>query len=244
MAKKKKRKKRPSAGPGPQQEGQRTSARAERKEAARLERERRIRAIRRRRYLRRGIIGLVVLGAIGGITAFVLINNARESERREEAAALASTVGCQPANEDVPDEGAAHVPQPQPYQNVPASSGPHNASPLPPDVGFYDQPFDPTFEFRAVHNLEHGYVLMYYEQEGDNALPDDVAGDLRGLAESEEEVIMAPYPNLQEDENLVLVAWNTEQRCDVEGDAGDVRAVAGSFIDTYRNGPAPEAQIP
>jgi hypothetical protein len=187
------------------------------------------------------VAGALLLSACNGGAD---LDGAGRPEGREDSTALAATVGCQPVNEDVPDEGVAHVPQPPTNQNVPASSGPHNPSPLPPDIGFYDQPFDPTFEFRAVHNLEHGYVLIYYEQESENALPDEVVGELRDLAESEEEVIMAPYPNLKEDENLVLIAWTTEQRCDVEGETDDVRAVAESFIDTYRNGPAPEPAIP
>lgn len=244
MAKKKKRKRRSAPRAAPDQQGQQTSARAERKEAARLERERRIRAIRRRRILRRaGIIGLV-LAVVGGVTAFVLVQNAQESERREEAEAIATSIGCSPVDESVPDEGAAHVQQPPTYQNVPASSGSHSPAPLPAEVSVYDQPFDPTFEFRAVHNLEHGYVLMYYRQGGDGALSEDAVGELRGLAEAEEEVIMAPYPSFPGEENLVLVAWNTEQRCQVDGDPGDVRTVAESFIDAYRNGPAPESAIP
>ncbi|HEX6208203.1 MAG TPA: DUF3105 domain-containing protein, partial [Actinomycetota bacterium] len=144
---------------------------------------------------------------------------------------------------DLVDEGAGHVDQPPQYQNVPATSGPHFTQWLPPGERVYDVPFDPAFEFRAVHNLEHGYIIMYYEQDGERALDPGIVEDLQTLARSQPKVMIAPYPNLQEDENLVLVAWNRAQRCDVSGaSAGDVREVAEYFMDQFRGngGEAPE----
>lgn len=238
---KKKRKKRPAAKPGPQPEQQ--SGRAERKEQARIERERRIKAIRRRRLLRRiGIIAIILAVAGGGFWFFW--NRSQEAkERRERANEIAAEIGCQPVDEDVDDEGTGHVTEIPTYQNVPASSGPHFAQTLPADVSVYDQPADPVFEARAVHNLEHGYVLMYYQPEGD-ALPDDTISALEEIAESEEEVIIAPYPNLPEGENLVFVAWTNVQRCQAEGETDDVVTVAEAFIRDFKNtGDAPEAGV-
>lgn len=239
---KKKRKKRPAAKPGPQPEQQTASSRAARKEQARIERERRIKSIRRRRLLKRiGIVAVILAVAGGGFWFFW--NRAQEArERRERANEIAATIGCQPADDDAPDEGAGHVTEIPTYQSKPATSGPHFAQTLPLDVSVYDQPADPVFEARAVHNLEHGYVLMYYRAEGDGALGSDAVEALEEVAESEEEVIIAPYPDLPDGENLVFVAWTTIQRCQVEGETDDVVTVADAFIRDFLNsGDAPEA---
>ena len=243
MAKKKKRKRKaPSAPSGGTVEP--STNRAARKEAARREREKAIRAFRRRRLLRRwAIIGLALaIVAAGGV--LIWSNVRQSSQAREETDALARQVGCGGVQQP-PDEGRGHVNQPPGYQNSPASSGPHASQQLDPAVSVYDVPFDPAFEFRAVHNLEHGYVIMYYKQEGENALAGNVVSTLADLAESERKVILAPYPTLGQDENLVFVAWNRVRRCEVTGEAGTVRNVAEGFIQEFREGPeAPEPNAP
>lgn len=184
---------------------------------------------------------LVVL--VAGITGFVLYRNAQESERREQLLAIATDLGCgEPTQE--PDRGQQHVPQPPEYEDQPAASGPHSASQLPPEVSVYDVPFDPSFEFRAVHNLEHGYVIMYYTQD---ALDQEVADRLADLARGERKVIMAPHATLPDGENLVFTAWRWTQRCDVPDDIdlGDLETVAQGFIERFREGPdAPEPHAP
>lgn len=240
--KKKKRKKLAPSGPASTPPEEREA----RKEAARREREKAIQAYRRRRLVKRvGVVGLVV-ALVGGGT-FLVVNAMRSSaERDERMAALAREIGCGSILSDdagdLVDEGSDHVNQPPQYQNVPATSGPHFGETLPPAESVYDVPFDPAFEFRAVHNLEHGYIIMYYDQEGDGAVDPETLDELTSLARSQRKVIIAPYPNLPEGENLVLVAWNRAQRCDVSGaSAGDVREVADYFIDRFREGPeAPE----
>lgn len=240
--KKKKRKKLAPTSPAPA----RPEEREARKEAARREREKAIRAYRRRRLVKRAaIVGLVVALVGGG--GLLVVNAMRSSaERDERIAALAGEIGCgrilSDDAGDLVDQGSEHVPQPPEYENVPATSGPHFQEWLPPGESVYDVPFDPAFEFRAVHNLEHGYVIMYYEQEGEGALDQETLDELTSLARSQRKVIIAPYPNLQEDEDLVFVAWNRAQRCDVSGaPAGDVREVAEYFVDRFREGSeAPE----
>jgi hypothetical protein len=85
-------------------------------------------------------------------------------------------------------------------------------------------------------------VLVYYADAGENALPDDMVGELEDLVDSESEVIMAPYPGLSS--KLALASWRQLQTCNPPGDADpeDVVTVAEAFIDRFRNGPlAPEA---
>lgn len=241
--KKKKRKKLAPAASAPAQPEDREA----RKEAARRERERAIKSYRRKRLVKRvGVVALVV-GLVGG-GGFLVVNAMRSSaERDEQVTQLASQIGCgrilSDDEGDLVDEGAGHVNQPPEYQNVPATSGPHFTQWLPPGERVYDIPFDPSFEFRAVHNLEHGYIIMYYEEDGERALDPAIVEDLERMARSQPKVMIAPYPNLEEDENLVLVAWNRAQRCDVSGaSSGDVREVVEYFVDRFRGdgGEAPE----
>lgn len=239
MAKKKKRKKRAPSSPAGTPD-QPASNRAARKEAARRERERAIRAYKRRRLLRRSLIGGLVLALVAGGGVLIWSNVRQSSQAREEINALAEQVGCGDVEQADGPDGTQfdHVEQPPQYETTPASYGPHFTGTLDPGVSVYDVPFDPAFEFRAVHNLEHGYVIMYYRQEGESALPENVLTRLTDLAERENEVILAPHPTLADDENLVLVAWNRIRRCDVTGEAGTVQDVAEGFIEEFRDGPA------
>jgi hypothetical protein len=254
VAKKKRKRKRPdrpasragaataTAEPTP---GERPSARAERKEQARRERERRIKQAKRRQRTRRAVRWGVVVAAAGGIGWFVWNQVQENREVQQRAAAAAARVGIGEVQE-LPDEGTQHLqptdPPPQ-YGTTPAASGPHAQSPLPAEPKVYDQPVPET---AAVHNLEHGYVLIYYRADGEGALDEAIVAELDDLAEGETEVIMAPYENLSEGTNLALVAWTRLQEGQVAADAdpADVALVTRGFIEEFKNGAAaPEAEV-
>jgi hypothetical protein len=247
MAKKRKRR-RPSQRPA-QRAGtaapasgaettERVSARAERKEQARRERERRIKQARRHQRIRRatrwGIAAVVVVG----VGAFVGMQIRGRAELQLLAREAAQRIDCtQPQQQ--PDAGRGHQPPFAQGQNgIPATSGNHSNT-LPPDPSVYTQAVP---EANAIHNLEHGYVLVYYADSGDNALPEDMVSGLEDLVDSESEVIMAPYPGLSS--SLALASWRQLQTCDPPEnvDPDDAVTVAEGFIDRFRNGPlAPEA---
>lgn len=243
MAKKKKRRRpptRPTVRPEP------TAARVERKEEARKEREIRIRRARRRVLLRRlsrvGIV--VVLAAL--IAVFIYWRGGESRRQRAEAAEAAQRLDCSQA-QDLPDEGRQHLAageQPPDYGTTPGTSGSHNAQPLPPDPRVYDQPFDANLEARAVHNLEHGYVLIYYRPQDDAGLPKSVVDALADLANAEDQVILAPYADLPDEQSLAFASWTHLRSCPTvtAADSDDVIAVARGFIDEFRDNPdAPEA---
>ena len=223
----------------------RPSARAARKEQARRERERRIKQAKRRQRTRRLVRWGVVVAVAGGIGWFVWSQVQENRQLEERAAAAAARAGIGEV-EEPSDEGAGHLqptdPPPQ-YGTVPAASGPHAGAPLPAEPKVYDQPVP---EVAAVHNLEHGYVLVYYRAEGDGALPEPVLSELEDLVEGEAEVILSPYENLPEGTNIAFAAWTRLQTGQVPADANpdDVALVARAFIDEYRNGAAaPEAEV-
>jgi len=248
MAKKKRKKQRrpqsaaSSGGGAATTTQERTTSRQERKEQARRERERRIREARRRRRMRRlarwGIAAAVVVG-VGGFIFWQTQQSSRLAQAAEEAA---NRLGCG-AVQELTDEGTTHQP-PYEYDTVPANSGPHSPQPMPAEPRVYDQPIP---EEQAVHNLEHGYVLMYYRPGGEGALPAGVVDQLAGVAEGESEVLMAPYPGLPDGTSLALVAWSRMQTCPAipESGAGDATRVAEGFITEFKNSSnAPEAEVP
>ncbi len=227
------------------EEGQPASRRAERKEEARRERERRIKQARRRQRTRRlvrwGIAALVVLG-VGGIIAWQVIQG---REVQQKAAEAAARVGCTPVQlkQDELDAVAPldsetlHSPPFDEGQNgVPVTAGRHSSTIAP---GVYEQPVE---EANTTHNLEHGYVLIFYARDGDNALDPDLVSDLEDFTEDDGRIIMAPYEGLAN--SVDFVAWGNLQTCDPpEGtSSGDLLTVAQGFVEEYQDGElAPEA---
>lgn len=83
-----------------------------------------------------------------------------------------------------------------------------------------------------VHNLEHGYVIMHYNNisaEQVEQLGEIVRRDFRKL-------ILAPFPSMTD--KITLTAWNHIQVCTgVDGEAIQM------FIDTFRD-QGPETGAP
>jgi hypothetical protein len=239
------KKKRRRPPPRPARPVERSPARAERKEEARKEREARIRRARRRVLLRRLTrVGIVVV--LAGLIAGFIYWRGGESRRLNQAAAeAADRLGCTEV-QDLQEEGRQHLAAGEPppdYGTTPGTSGKHNGAPLPADPHVYDQPFDENLEARAVHNLEHGYVIIYYRQDGENALPRNVVNALADVANAENKVIMAPYPELPDRQSLVLAAWTQLQTCPpmTDADANSAVRLVDGFINRFRGGgDAPE----
>lgn len=239
MAKKKKRKRRiqpaPVMAPPP-------GARQERKEAARRERERIIRAARRRRFLVRAARWGVVLLVIAGIAGFVAYRFYQDRRLLERADAAAEAIGCGEI-QNQPSQGRDHVDTPPEYTQTPATSGPHSSAPLPGDQHVYTEPLDaPGVEFRAVHNLEHAYVIIYYRAEGPEALSPDMVDALADLARGEQKVFLAPYAELPEGTSLAFAAWTKLLECPRVSDSDSAVLVAQGFVKRFRgtsNAPEP-----
>jgi hypothetical protein len=237
MSRKRSRDKQPSAG-----DGRSTVSRAEKKEQARLLREARIRQARRRMRLRRAGRWAVAIGVIGLAVGFFVYRGFQASRFLGEADAAAARIGCGEI-EDLRDDGRAHLqPGQEPnFETKPAASGAHAGAPLPPEPQVYDAPFDVALEAQAVHNLEHGYALIYYRQDGDGALSGQIVRDLADLARAETKVLLAPYSELPKDKSLAFVAWTKLQTCPQVTDADDTLNAAKGFIRRFRGGgDAPE----
>src|SRR5688572_20987347 len=74
-----------------------------------------------------------------------------------------------PGIESFPSEGQEHVPVGTPivYRTDPPTSGPHYPDPWP--GGFYSKPVDAPY---LVHSMEHGAVIIYYNDQVDKPQKD------------------------------------------------------------------------
>ena len=102
--------------------------------------------------------------------------------------------------ERLPDQGHQHILQGEehpPYNSQPASSGWHNGTPA--RWGVYE--FELPDEI-LVHNLEHAGIRIHYKcPDG----CDELVGQLTGLANRYDKVILAPHSDM--DTRIALVAW-------------------------------------
>ena len=247
MAKKKNRKKRrPPVRPGSPEQAA-PEDRQSRKEQARLEREARIKRARRRQLLRRLSRAGIVLLVIAGIAAAIWFAQSGSRRAQQAATRAAERLDCTEV-QSKPEAGREHISAQDPpptYPSKPATSGPHRGDATlgtDADLDVFPDPIDESLEPLAVHNLEHGYVFLYYRADGAESLPADVQGSLGDLARETAKVVLAPYPDLPQGTSLALTAWNKLQTCPSVTDAGAAVTVAESFVDRFggANGEAPE----
>lgn len=130
---------------------------------------------------------------------------------------------------------------PGPYNSEPPTSGRHYAQDLEP--GFYEET-DPAAqspypEGYLVHNLEHGYVIFWYNCEqlsGQNCA--DLKSQIRSVMDQVNnfKVIAFPRPTLEVP--VVMTSWGRLQSFE-RFDAG----IAKQFVERNRN-KAPEPNAP
>lgn len=138
----------------------------------------------------RSTIVLLVLAGIA-LTAFLAINNAQAGER-------------------VPIMGdISHVPEgsdPNPYNSNPPTSGIHYPEDL--KAGFYTENSYDYPEGYLVHNLEHGYVIFWYNC---NLLSDAACTTLKSQIQSvmdeKDNFKLIAYPWEKTDVPVVLTSW-------------------------------------
>jgi hypothetical protein len=110
-------------------------------------------------------------------------------------------------------------------QELPPTSGPRDADLLPDSPAFIARTAAPHPE-RAVGNLDHGYVIVWY----DNDLSAAQVKALQTASTQNDRTIIVPwtrsiFPN---DQHLVFTAWDRTQRCKTFS-----AAALTSFVGTY-----------
>jgi len=143
----------------------------------------------------------------------------------------------------VPTQSRSHIQEGQPhdpYNSDPPTSGPHYATPA--NAGFYNAaPLDE----QLVHNLEHGYVIIWYNcsslAAGDCDKLKSQIQDVMGQVENSPithtpKLIAVPRPTM--DHELALTTWGRLDKFD-----GFDRQRIIDFIHAFRDD-APEPNIP
>jgi hypothetical protein len=111
------------------------------------------------------------------------------------------------------------------YDQIPPNHGDH--SPVWQRCGFYSQPVG---DEHAVHTLEHGVIWIAY----DPALPQEQVELIRGLVETDDQILASPYKGLSA--NVVFSAWGRQLPLDAVETSSLDQALA-----EIRDGPeAPE----
>ncbi|HWB72932.1 MAG TPA: DUF3105 domain-containing protein [Egibacteraceae bacterium] len=172
---------------------------------------------RRRRLMVLLAAGLVLLGAVGVVIAGQLAERAERAETARQAAQQLEALGCTEAVAQ-PDLGTGHIggqelaanPPEAIYPDRPASSGRHIGSVA--NSGVYDQPVDERF---LVHNLEHGYVVVYYDDDLPPAAVEELTSFVSEQLGAFPKLVAAPWQGaLPGDANVAFVSWRTRQLCE------------------------------
>ena len=160
----------------------------------------------RRRRLRTGAVVLAVIVAL-----VVAVAVPRGPRLGESVAALAS----------------AHAP-PYIYNSQPPTSGNHLGTQLP-----YGHRSEPLVAEAAVHNMEHGAVVIWYRQ-GSDDLVSEVDALVRQLGPTC--LVAGPYPGVGS--AVAATTWGRILELD-EFDGEQLR----EFVDAYRGRNGPEAGV-
>ncbi|SNQ51508.1 conserved hypothetical protein [Frankia canadensis] len=170
---------------------------------------------RRRALLIYGTSGFAAVALLLGIVLYTVADSHAKNKTREvgyvaAASSAATAAGCTGTVNDA-SKGSSHVSTTVDYKVSPPSSGSHNPDPLPDGIPFYNPASGIPVE-RAVHNLEHGFVVGWY----DKSLPAAQVEKLRSIAaDAGPRFIGVPWTRgaFPDGKHFVLTAWDRTQRC-------------------------------
>jgi len=226
---------------------------AEKDRKARVEELRRAQAAaeRRRTLL---VVGAAVVAVL--VLTGVVFKVVRDAQAEKDPANLGvslAAASCDPATNDKPDGSGVHVgPQTdQPnvtkvtYKTVPPEYGEHFVTPAYPALPFYTATDRPRME-TLVHNLEHGYTVVWYTDATPQAQRDQlkkIADLARAMPQTNGKFIVSAwdpaYGNFPAGKTIGMSHWGAStahrQLCGaVSGDA--VKA----FVTAHPSTDAPE----
>ncbi len=257
----------------PQPSGTATSARPQRPDPA--ARKARVAQVQKAQKSRERRTMLMIVGACGALVVLLggVITYGILDARKNQPDALIATVGvpmasasCDPVTTDPAtgnsDHQGAGTNQPSvtkiTYSTVPPTSGPHFVQPVLDGRQFYSTSDSPAVE-TLVHNLEHGYTVLWYAPSVATSAADqlkEIAGLANKLAPSQAKFIVAPLPEaygtLPAGKSFALSHWSAT----TDPTSGAVKAQAGhrmicgqlsgeavqSFVTSYPRTDSPEPQ--
>jgi hypothetical protein len=180
------------------------------------------------------VVVIAVLAAIGAMTddGDGDDNGGTGSEPTGELTAAADEAGCLPVEKEElgqPKHRTGEID----YDTVPPAQGDHSPNTLRNTKRFYSRDDNPPPE-GAVHDLEHGLVVAWYDDE----LPDDQVKILEESAQGmSNRYVVVPWSrsDFEAGRHVVLTAWGVRQRCE----RVSVEHIQ-EFIDDHADTDAPE----
>jgi hypothetical protein len=167
------------------------------------------------------VVGLAIIGATGYylLTQEESAATAGETVDGGSLGGAATTAGCDNIVLRAAEGSNDHVTEPVDYPYPPPAFGPHWVEPAPPGTTFYTVDNRPEVE-RLVHNLEHGYTVLWYDQ----TIADDpdvlaqvqsIAEPLAGRQDPSGKFIAAPWTSADGDafpegKHVALTHWSAQ----------------------------------
>src|SRR3954454_16135200 len=218
-------------------------------------------AERRKNFIFTGSAIFIALALIAGAVIPTYLHDRSKKRKAAEAAkkqrqviqlaptAAEKAAGCLGVHQDPLSAAAQHVTTPVDYSKekngdtaggtppIPPSGGKHNPISLGDKTRFYPLSEKPRPE-RAVHNLEHGYVVAWY----DAKLPAADVTTLQSLATTLPRFLVVGWSagDLPADKHLVLTSWGRTERCGAAS-ADVIRSFTSKHVDSTL---APEKGFP
>lgn len=238
----------------------RRPTRDERREQARRERAKLQREMAAQQRTRRILTGVGVVAGLALVVWYVtrpVGSSGDLAQALADAPAAAEAAGCtepvdvgpyQPATDD-----GAHVPvlpALSTYPSIPPASGPHSPDTMP--AGVYEEPMDLA---PAIHSLEHGGVIVFYDPD---IAPEKITAleDFYGGSSAGADVLLSPYDypdqgaagSLPDGVEMAMVGWQFLVTCATADPLAAFNFSARYAFPAYGNeeylGRAPEAGAP
>ncbi|MCW2784879.1 MAG: hypothetical protein JWP74_1396 [Marmoricola sp.] len=205
---------------------------------------------------------IVVALLVPAIVSLIKSNKAADQIAAKGIAKIgvsAAAASCEPIKTTVTDHNQTHIPDPTPitYKDAPPSFGPHRPSPVAFGRPFYTS--DRPEVAQLVHNLEHGYVIAWYD---DTAAKDSTEmTNLKAIAtkfqDKQERFIAAPWhPSdgaaFPSGTHIALTRWSADpknpsdeskQRGNWEYCGQVSGSVMSSFFNKWPNSDSPEQNL-
>jgi hypothetical protein len=218
-------------------------------------------AERRRTMIIVGVAVVVVALIAGAVTFSVLTDDSRVPGGELKALGVAaSAAGCDPVTNDEAKGGGEHVGPGTDkadvtkvqYSTVPPTSGQHFVSPEYPARQFYTADDRPRME-TLVHNLEHGYTILWYDDTADTKQISElkaISREANGTKAAQDKFIVSAwdtaYGTFPSGKHFALSHWSADPQ-DLSKQSGhrqlcgDVSGeVVATFIDQHPRTQAPE----
>lgn len=213
---------------------------------------------RRKNFIFAGTGTVVAIGLILAAVIPAYLHDQHQKEKAKQASkvlqlkptAAETAAGCSGVHQDPISPAAQHIPTAIDYTKekfgdteggtppIPPTGGKHNPVSLGDTNRFYPLSEKPRPE-RAVHNLEHGYIVAWY----DSKLPASDVSKLEAMAKDPKfgRLLVVGWwqSDLPVDKHVVLASWGRTDRCSTVSDS-----VVQSFYAQHLNASvAPEAGL-